>query len=356
VTLIAMTVAAADRATSLHAAVALGSRLFSDTSLSADGTVACSTCHQPDRALSDGRRVAAGVASAAGTRNAPSLVEVARQRSLFWDGRRASLEEQALDPFFNPVEHGLRDGAALLALLRGRSEYVALFARAFPAEKDSISLPNVAAALAAFERTFVDGDSAFDRHLAGRADALTESARRGWLLFSGSARCIRCHVSEGSKPLLTDHAFHAVTAGLEPVQRKLPELARRLVQSHRDGRAKDRTILLDPEVAALGRFAVTLDPADIGRFKTPGLRNVALTAPYMHDGSVPTLAEAVEQEIYYRSAEQGRPLILTPADKADLVAFLESLTGWTPGHAVNALQAKPAPRQPNRAIGGRRAE
>jgi cytochrome c peroxidase len=305
---------------------ALGQRLFFDRQLSADGRVACASCHQPALALTDGLPVSTGTGAKSGRRNAPSLFRVSEQRSLFWDGRSDKLETQALSPFLNPVEHGLPDGTALLALLRADPGYVVSFQAAF-GPGDSLTLSNLGRALAAFERTFDDGASPFDRYLSGELGALSESARRGWVLFRGVARCTRCHLADGPSPLLTDHGFHGLGIGLKAIERRLPELTQRLVKLQANPVARDHAILQEGDVAALGRFVVTLNPADIGKFKTPSLRNVALTAPYMHDGSVATLLEAVELEIYYRSAQDGRPLILTPTDKMDLVAFLESLTG-----------------------------
>lgn len=321
----------------------LGRRLFFDARLSGDGKVSCASCHQPERAFSDGKPVAEGIGGRLGSRNTPSLVDVAAQRSFFWDGRRATLEEQALDPLLNPIEHGLSDASTLLALLRSDDQYVAQFQQSFGrghGGADTISAANVARALSAFQQGLVDGPSAFDRYRAGDSTALRAEAQRGWMLFNGVAACTRCHAVEGSKPLLTDHGFHSLGVGLKDIERQLPALVRQLAEWRNDGRAQDHSILRDPGMAALGRFVVTMDPKDIGKFKTPGLRNVALTAPYMHDGSVPTLEEAVDREIYYRGKDDGHPLILTPTERAELVAFLESLTGW-PSSPYN-IGARPA--------------
>lgn len=321
----------------------LGRRLFFDARLSGDGKVSCASCHQPDRAFSDGKPVAEGIGGRLGSRNTPTLVDVASQRSFFWDGRRATLEDQALDPLLNPIEHGLGDTAALLALLKADSEYVAQFQQGFGQRQggaDPVNAANVARALAAFQQTLVDGPSAFDRYRAGDTAALRPEAQRGWMLFNGVAACTRCHVVDGPKPLMTDHGFHSLGVGLKDVERQLPALVRQLTEWRNDGRAQDHSILRDPGMAALGRFVVTMDPKDIGKFKTPGLRNVALTAPYMHDGSMATLQEAVDREIYYRGKDDGHPLILTPTERSELVAFLESLNGW-PSSTYN-LGGRPA--------------
>jgi cytochrome c peroxidase len=306
--------------------VALGRALFDDKRLSVDGSVSCSTCHQPDRAFTDGRSLAQGVRQQNGTRNAPTLINSAYLTSLFWDGRRGSLEEQAADPLVNPVEHGLDSHDEVLARVRADAAYVAGFRAAFDVAPGSIRLEHVVKALAAFQRTLVAGDSPFDRYrYGGNPSALSDAQIRGLGLFAGRAGCTACHTIGKEDALLTDNAFHSIGIGQGRAQSRLADRTTRLVRL--SPAERDRGITSDPEVAELGRFAVTLKPVDIGRFRTPTLRNVALTAPYMHDGSVPTLGEAVEREVYYRGLESGRPLILTPEEKADLVAFLEALTG-----------------------------
>jgi cytochrome c peroxidase len=311
------------------AASALGEMLFSDPRLSADGRVACATCHQPERGFADGRPQAIGFAGQRGTRNTPSLLDVGRQRSLFWDGRRAALEDQALDPLLNEREHGLRDEAELLARLRGDGRYAGLFAAAFGVPVGQATARQVGEALAAYERTLVSVPAPVDRFLDGDRGALSEAARRGWVIFDQAAHCTRCHPATarpGEPALFTDHGFHALGVGLRRIERALPQLTQRLVALRAAGRPLGREVLLDADLAELGRFAVTLDPRDLGAFKTPGLRNVARTAPYMHDGSVATLADAVDLEVYQRGATDARPLILTPAERADLIVFLEALT------------------------------
>ena len=309
---------------------ALGHAVFFDSALSSDGLVSCATCHRPERAYTDGRMRAVGSAGRTGTRNAPSLLDVGQQRSLFWDGRRSRLEDQALDPLFNEVEHGLAGEQQLLDRLRADARYPAAFAAAFgEAAGETITSCHVADALAAFERTLESGPSPFDRFSAGQRGALPEAARQGWVIFDQLAHCTRCHLATtgaGEPALFTDHQFHSLGVGLAKVERELPRLTARVAALHRDGAPLGRDVLNDPDLAELGRFVVTLDPHDVGAFKTPGLRNVALTAPYMHDGSVPTLAEAVDLEVYSRGARDARPLILTPVQRADLVAFLQSLT------------------------------
>lgn len=319
-------VAPADNPTSA-AKVALGKKIFLDKRLSGDGTTSCASCHQPDRAFSDGRPLAQGIGKRIGTRNTPSIINAAFNTSQFWDGRRDTLETQALDPMFNAREHGLKDHASLLKLLRKDSRYASAFKAAFGITPTAIQVEHVGQALASFERTaLIAGDSPFDRYyFGGDKSRLSTSAIRGLTLFQGAAQCATCHTIGQTSALFTDNAFHSLSVGLQRIAQRLPEITTRLVHMRKFGANIDHAVLSDEEVAELGRFAVTLKPADIGKFRTPSLRNVALTAPYMHDGSVATLDEAVELEIYYRGADAGRPLILTPSEKADLVEFLKSL-------------------------------
>lgn len=308
--------------------VALGRTLFLDSRLSADGTVSCSTCHQPERAFADGRAVAQGIQHRTGTRNTPSLINSAYQTSLFWDGRRESLEEQAEAPWINPVEHGLGSHEELLRLVKTDAAYRRDFRAAFGLAPESIGLEHVVKALAAFERTLVVGDSAFDRYrYGGDSGALSEAQIRGLAVFEGRARCTTCHTIGEKYALLTDHSFHPLGIERQSGQSRLADRVMGLMGMTPS--EADQRITGDPEIASLGRFAVTREPRDIGRFRTPSLRNVALTAPYMHDGSVPTLREAVEREVYYRGLEANRPLVLTPQERQDLVAFLEALTSAT---------------------------
>jgi len=323
---------------------------FFDPALSADCRVACATCHQPERAYSDGLARASGTSGLNGTRNTPSLLDVGRQRSLFWDGRRDRLEDQALDPLLNRVEHGLRDEAELLARLRGDPRYTPAFLAAYGVPASEATVQQLTGALAAFERTLVSGHSPFDRFLAGERAAIPEAARRGWVVFDQQAHCTRCHVvgTEGQPPLFTDHQFHSLVVGFSKVERKLPELTRRLLALRGNGGPLSRQILGDADIAELGRFVVTLDPRDLAAFKTPGLRNVALTAPYMHDGSVATLGEAVDLEVYSRGARDSRPLILTPAERSQLIAFLEALSGDEAGIPGGVTPLLPLPGMPRR--------
>lgn len=304
----------------------LGQKLFFDKRLSRDGSVSCASCHQPEKAFSDGLVVAKGISGHLGTRNTPNLLNTAFNQTQFWDGRRPTLESQALDPFVNPQEHGLANHQALIDILRSDPEYLSAFQAIFQVEPNMIEAKHIGQAIASFERTLVSGDSPFDRYFfKGDQSALSRSAENGLQLFQGRARCATCHTIEKTSALFTDNQFHSLNIGIRRIEPRLSEITMRLARLKESGANLDQALLSDSDIAELGRFAVTFKPSDIGKFRTPSLRNVARTAPYMHDGSVGSLEDAVDLELYYRSAEAGRPLILTPLEKSDLVEFLKSL-------------------------------
>ncbi|WP_338525217.1 cytochrome c peroxidase [Pseudomonas batumici] len=324
--------------------VQLGKTLFFDKRLSADGSISCASCHHPEQGFIDGLPRAQGLHRQLGTRNTPTLINAVFAQTQFWDGRRDSLETQATDPLFNPIEHGLRDEAQLLHVIRQDDHYVAAFEKAFAVPPETLTVAHVAQSIAAYERTLVAGNSAFDRYLYGHdKTALDAAALRGLELFRGRAQCGQCHVIGQTSALFTDQQFHTLGVGLKRLEDRLAPEAVRFAQL--TAAERQQRVLSDPDLAELGRFSVTLKPTDLGRFRTPSLRNVAETAPYMHDGSVATLEEAVDLEVYYRGVEAGHPLILTPSEKNDLVAFLKALT--SPRFKQRA-ECESAPPQQNR--------
>jgi cytochrome c peroxidase len=292
--------------------------------------MSCAKCHLANRAFSDGRPTAEGDAGRPGTRNTPSLLNVAYEKNLFWDGRAVSLEEQVRAPLYNPLEQGLSGDRALEDLLNSLPEYRTMFQKAF-ATASKITADGVAKAIAAYERSLLSGNSAFDRFVYGHdGTALSVRQQNGLALFKGRAGCAQCHTIGESFALFTDQQFHSSSVRLpEQVSRKLPELTSHvLALSERKGSgALNELIAADGRIAALGRFLATRNPSDINRFQTPSLRNVALTAPYMHDGSIGSLDSAVEMELYSRNDTLEKPIILTTEERADIVGFLRALTG-----------------------------
>ncbi|MCS7025692.1 MAG: cytochrome-c peroxidase [Bryobacteraceae bacterium] len=273
----------------------LGRLLYFDTRLSKDNTVSCATCHNPKFAFTDGQPVSTGIRGQKGGRSAPTVINRAYSLAQFWDGRAPTLEEQAKGPIQNPIEMG-ETHDNVVQKLKAIPGYRKLFQQAFGTE--DITMDHVAKAIATFERTVLSGNSPYDRYRAGNKSALTPEQVRGMDVYFNKAKCDQCH--EGIN--FTSNAYHNLGVGMDKP---------------------------NPDE---GRFAVTKNPADWGAFKTPTLREIARTAPYMHDGSLKTLEEVVE---FYNQGgvpnknldEKIKPLHLTEQEKKDLVAFLKALSG-----------------------------
>lgn len=294
------------------AKVELGRQLFFDARLSVDGQVSCATCHNPVMGFTDGRPTSMGVRGQVGGRSAPTVINLAyAQNGVFWDGRAKSLEDQAKGPIANPIEMA-NTHEAVVSRLNTIPGYRDQFQHVFGSPE--ITIDNVAKAIAAFERTVISGNSPWDRFLKGDATALSDSAKRGWNLFQNKAKCIKCHAGFN----LTDNGYHNLGVGFDKP---------------------------NPD---LGRYRVTSGEEDKGRFKTPTLREITYTAPYMHDGSARTLEEVID---FYNKGgiknpqldQEVKPLNLTNEEKADLVAFLKSLNGE--GWQARAPIALPAGEQ-----------
>jgi cytochrome c peroxidase len=321
------------------AKVALGQRLFFDARLSADSTIACSTCHDPARAFTDGKPVSTGIEGRLGQRNAPTILNALYNKTQFWDGRAATLEQQAGFPIVNSVEMGQPSLDAAVARIAAIPEYRQAFRDAF---RSAPNPGNLVRAIAAYERTLVAFDSPFDHYIAGDQGAIDSAAKRGWELFNTRARCNKCHaLSEHRRDTtnFTDNDFHNI--GVLIVRHDvlgLSKQARALLASG-DAAAIDRAAI-QTDLSALGRFLVTKKESDIASFKTPNLRNVLLTAPYFHDGSHATLWDVMDH--YNKGAglqdpyldEDIVPLALSERDIDDVVAFLASLT--SPAYKVTA--------------------
>jgi cytochrome c peroxidase len=313
------------------AKVELGQRLFFDARLSADGTIACSTCHDPARAFTDGKPVSTGIAGRVGQRNSPTVLNALYNKTQFWDGRAATLEQQAGLPIVNSVEMGQPDLDAAVAAITAIPEYRQEFVGVFGAPPDT---SNLVRAIAAYERTQVAFDSPFDHYIAGERNAIDAAAQRGWELFNTRARCNKCHaLSEDTRDTsnFTDNDFHNIGIGI--IRHNvvaLAEQARQLLAAG-DTAAIDRAAI-QTDMSALGRFLVTKKETDTASFKTPNLRNLLVTAPYFHDGSQATLWDVIDH--YNKGAglnnpyldEDIQPLALSEPDIDDLVAFLASLT------------------------------
>ncbi|MDR2872530.1 MAG: methylamine utilization protein [Xanthomonadaceae bacterium] len=302
----------------------LGEKLFTDTALSLDGSVSCMSCHIPDALFTDGKTVAEGVNGQPGTRNAPGLADVTLMTSFFWDGREPRLENAVVLPFTNPVEMALPDNAAVVQHVRSDASYGAFFKNAFgDAEVD---FQRIQAALTAYVRAIPVTSTRYDSYVAsGRRQGLEADEIAGLAIFEGKGECAECHLLTGNPAPFTDNLYHHTGIGFEKVSGNVQEMLARMNAAEDEGRSLGALILSDRDIAELGRFVVTQDPSELGAFRTPTLRNVALTAPYMHDGSVLTLGEAVEYEIYYRGLSRGRPISITAEERRQLTAFLRAL-------------------------------
>jgi len=311
--------------------IALGQRLFFDGRLSADGTVACSTCHDPARAFTDGRPASIGIKGRVGQRNAPTILNALYNKTQFWDGRVKTLEEQAALPIINSVEMGQPSLDAAVAQIAAVGEYQQAFRHVFGGSPNG---PDLLRAIAAYERTQLSFDSPFDHFIAGDKNAMDAAAKRGWELFNTRGRCNKCHALTEDKRDVTnfkDDDFHNIGIGI--IRHNVVALARQAEQliNSGDTAAIDRAAI-QTDMSALGRFLITKKEADSASFKTPNLRNVLVTGPYFHDGSQETLWDVMD---HYNKGDglqnpyldqDMQPLALTEGDIDDLVAFLASLT------------------------------
>src|ERR1700741_736040 len=309
--------------------IALGEKLFFEPRLSADGTVAGSPCTDPARAFTDGTPIFVGVQGRVGQRNAPTVLNALYNKKQFWDGRTVTLEEQATMPITNPSEMGQTSLETAVATLRAIAEYKEEFERLFGQDPTGLTLVR---AIAAYERTLLSFDSSFDHFIAGDPNAIDDAAKRGWVLFNAKAKCNRCHASVNRDvTYFTDFRFHNIGIGI--LRHNVTPLALKAMQEIQKGdlRAVDRAAI-QSDFSVLGRFLLTRQDADVASFKTPTLRNVLVTAPYFHDGSMQTLWDAVD---HYNKGDGLKdpwldddidPLARTEDEIDDLVAFMASLT------------------------------
>jgi cytochrome c peroxidase len=311
--------------------VALGQKLFFESRLSDDGTVACATCHDPARAFTDGRPLSVGIHGRVGQRNAPTVLNALYNKSQFWDGRVTTLEQQAALPITNPFEMGSGTIGEAVARIASDKQYQAEFMQAFDRDVNEYDMLR---AIAAYERTLVSFDSPFDHFIAGDANAISEQAKRGWELFNSKARCNRCHAltdNQRDVTLFMDNDFHNIGIGI--LRHRVGPLAQQAERDIALGHVSGiDTAAITSEMSVLGRFLVTRKPDDIASFKTPGLRNVLVTGPYFHDGSMQTLWDVMD---HYNKGDgitdpwldkDIQPLAMTEPEIDEVVAFLASLT------------------------------
>jgi cytochrome c peroxidase len=311
--------------------IALGQKLFFDGRLSANENVACSSCHDPARAFTDGRPLAVGIQSRLGQRNSPTVLNALYNKFQFWDGRATTLEQQAALPISNPVEMGQPSLTAAVARLATIQEYRDAFQRVFKRPLNGLDLVR---AIASYERSQISFDSPFDHFIAGDSNAIDASAKRGWNLFRGQARCNKCHQFTDTTRIpttFTDDTFHNIGVGI--VRHNVVALARQAEQLVKQGdtAAVDIAAIASP-MSALGRYLVTRSQSDIASFKSPDLRNVLVTGPYFHDGSAAILWDVMD---HYNKGDgiqnpyldiDIQPLALREGDIDDLVALMASLT------------------------------
>ncbi len=280
--------------------IELGRKLYFDTRLSKDGTVSCATCHDPKMAWAEKQATSKGIHKQVGARNSPTVINAAYMSSMFWDGRAATLEEQALGPIENPIEMG-HNMTELCDALNKLDDYKALFQKVFGT---GVTKEGVAKAIAAFERTVLSGNSPYDRFKAGDASALTEAQKRGMEIFMDRGLCSTCHVP----PVFSGGMFY--NAGVSS----------------------------DKPTPDEGRKKITGKDTDMGKFRVPALREVANTEPYFHDGSVAKLEEAValmaaggkDNPNLSASLKAVREAKLSEQYRKDLVEFLKALSGEFP--------------------------
>ncbi len=330
-----------------QARVRLGHKLFMDTRLSHNDTMSCAMCHVPEQGFtSNEMRTAIGFAGRSLRRNAPTLLNVAYVQHLFHDGREFSLENQIWGPLLSADEMGNPSMGYVIQRIQSLPDYQGLFQAAFAGHGPSAD--TMGQAIASYERTLLAGDSRFDRWRYGHDQhALSAQEMAGFRLFAGKAGCVACHTIGEDSALFSDERFHDTGIGwassmhaADPAREV--QLAPGVSVTISDSLLQS---VSEPPQSDVGRYEVTLDPADRWAYRTPTLRNVALTAPYMHDGSIATLAEVVE--FYDHGGIDNplkdplvHPLHLTAGEKASLVAFLQSLTGQDVAALVEQARGK----------------
>ncbi|MBI3249269.1 MAG: methylamine utilization protein MauG [Deltaproteobacteria bacterium] len=311
--------------------VALGRRLFFDRRLSPNDTMSCAMCHLPTQGFTvNETRLAVGINGHTTRRNPPTLYNVAYQRLLFHDGREFALEDQVISPLTNPMEMGNPSIGYIVNKIRELPGYREQFQQAFA---EDVSVATLGKALASYERTLLSGNSPFDRWYFGREkDAVSDQVKAGFKIFRGKGQCFTCHTIDKIGTLFSGQGFRNTgVAQLTLIPEKQVEVDLGGGLKTQMPRAQVDEILTPPG-KDLGRYEVTLDPTDVWRYKTPSLRNIALTAPYMHNGVLLTLEDVIEYYDHGGTGADGQdprvsPLHLKPEEKQALLALLRSFTG-----------------------------
>lgn len=333
----------------------LGRKLFFDRRLSLNDTFSCAMCHVPEQGFTSHEvEKAVGLEGRSNRRNSPTIYNVAYLERIFLDSRESTLENQVWGPLLEHNEMAMTSMGHLLEKLKSLPDYEGLFEAAFDGK--SANIVNVGQALASYQRTLVSGNSDFDRWYFGKEQGvMSEKAIRGFELFRGKAQCITCHTVQADHALFMDNQMHNTGLGFKRAMGKEPEKERMLIApgTYAYVKKSKRDLVGHPAMADTGFYEVTLDPDDRWKYRTPSLRNVALTAPYMHDGSMPNLEEVIdfyniggmpENESGFPNVTQSpliQPLGLTDAEIDDLIAFLMTLTGDNVAEIISDSFAAP---------------
>lgn len=328
--------------------IQLGKKLFYDRRLSLNNTVSCAMCHIAEQGFTNNElQKSIGFEGRSVKRNAPTMYNVAYYEQLFHDGRESTLENQVWQPLLAHNEMALPSIGQVIAKIKSLEDYDLMFEQAFDGQQADVK--TIGQSIASYERTLVSANSPFDEWYFGKkTDVISESAQRGFKLFSGKAQCIACHTIKEDHALFTDNLLHNTGLGWNVAMRKEPEKERMLIAPgiYMDIKKSIKDEVGNKALADLGRYEVTQNPDDRWSYRTPILRNVALTAPYMHDGSIASLEAVVEfyNQGGFKNKNQSplmNTLNLTKDEVQDIVEFLKTLTGDNVSELVSDAYTAP---------------
>ncbi len=286
-----------------QAMASLGEMLFRDSTLSANRALSCSSCHEPSKAFTRDIAVPTIYGQRTGTRNAPSLLDLPYFTHFFWDGREERLDRAAVAAFTNQAEMAQPTMRAVIKAVSQRPDYRTRLKAAFGDER--VDEERISSAIQAYLASVTTGRSRYDAFVAGNTTAMTTAERRGLDVFRGKAECSSCHTLNGTPAAFTDNRFHHSNVGIDRLTGKVGTTIESFKTKREQGIPVAELVLSDPDIAALGRFAISGQGSDLAAYRTPTLCNVTRTPPYMHDGSVRSVEEAIQREIYYRSLARG---------------------------------------------------